>query len=190
MCSEYLLLFFQNIRYFLLESEKLFIFLVSHCSFHRIKIIFYFFFILNFCFLLNLNLLVYDILLSWIILFIIFIIWIHLRRVIRGNIILGTWPNDWLFNRIRSIFLVFLLFFNTIMICTIWWPNSLTWHIIISCRFWYIFYAWRRKIFLLLYIAFIRSWVNIFWWLLFSNHFLRINFLYIFFWKLFLFFFF
>ena len=108
MSSEDFFLLFQNVANFLLKCKEFLILFISHSFFHCIKIILYFSFILNFCFLLffNLDLFVDNILIMWIIFF------VHRWAIIWWNVIFWTirWK-IWLFIRIWSIFFFWVLLF-------------------------------------------------------------------------------
>jgi len=189
-----------------LEGKKFFIFLISHCSFHSVKIVFYFFLIFHFSFLLNLYLFVNYIVFKCIIFFIDLFIqcWIAICRIFI------IWVECGFFERIWSIFLFvfwilflfyWVLFFIALLLrrinCT-WLSilristflrDNITWITIIT--FWNVFRAVSTIFYFILLLifrlndTFIKTWIILLRRLLFFYYFRWIYFLYILFWRLF-----
>ena len=110
--SKYFLLFFKNVAHLLLESKKLFVILITHCSLHCIKIIldlslvFHFGLFLNFDFFID-NILIIRVV-FWSSYVFLFQCWVAVCRIF-----IVVWRNDWLFIGIWSILflLLWVLFF-------------------------------------------------------------------------------
>lgn len=110
MGSEHLFLLFQDITDLFLEVKELLVLLVPHGPFHGIKIIFDLFLIFHFGLVLNLDLLINNILIIWVVFFIMIadlLLFVQCRVAVVGYIFGVVSGDNWFFVWIWTI--LFLL---------------------------------------------------------------------------------